>query len=648
MPNARILYCSIMLLLGVPELFACGYDWVGECSSSIHLRINGSLDSFTIADCPSGIRYQGLHLGVLKSLSLVNAKAITWESCLNNVTGVALFYRLYEQGGGAGNFQSLSLDQDHFTIEGPYTTRYRSKPGNLDLAAGLSIGKTYVLEVYLQAAIDTLGDDFIPETVLLKNNGGQYYHLSFTYGGPAANPFVVIPTQVKKPKCHGESNGAIGVSVWGDQSGLFYNWSNVNLNFFQQSGLPAGAYTVTVSGTNHTESVTIVLDQPDLLQIQNTDIQPISCGGGLGSIAVQAVGGTAPYHYLWSNGATTAGVELAVSGNYSLSITDAFQCIHISTIHLPSTGTIQANSSLNICNGQAVMVGGTLIQSAGNYTINLPGNGACDTLLNLTVTETNPIAGFSGAFELNCDTTTKPLLLQAFTNASPAVYYWTYDGQTLSTADSCWFVITEYETIPPGIIVLVLPQLLVTDQFGCSVWATPNITVTQNHNVPEIELTGTDASGSSTADGAVTLEISGGGPFDILWSNGATSMQITNLLPGLYCVTVVGANACAITDCIEIQWSNNSKAPMDGSLKLFPNPAEPGDWVQMVIPETIAGKQLTVTLMDYQGKKIKTETMVKNAQNERFQLPERLLPGIYWIQLSTPKGQAIGKICLKK
>jgi len=168
---------------------ACGFDWVGACSSTVHLRINGSLDSFAIADCPSGTRFQGLHLGTLKNLSLANAKAITWESCQNNVSGVGLKYRVYEQGGGAGAFQTLELEQDHVTVLGDYTTRYRSKATDIDLASGL--------------------------------------------------PTTIIP-----PICFGDSNGVIGVSVWGDQTGLFYQWSNIALNFYQQAGLPSN---ITVS-----------------------------------------------------------------------------------------------------------------------------------------------------------------------------------------------------------------------------------------------------------------------------------------------------------------------------------------------------------------------------------------------------------------
>lgn len=423
-----LLVFNILFLTAIQKTTACGYDWVGDCSSAVHLRINGSLDSFAIADCPSGIRFNNLYLGTLQSLSLANAKAINWESCINNVTGVSLKYRVYEQGGGVGNFLNLNLDQDYFTVLGPYTTRYRSKASNIDLTTGLTVGKTYTLEVYLVADIDTIGDDFIPETTLSKNNNGQNYKLSFTYGGPAAAPFVVMPTTIKTPNCHGESNGTIAVSVWGDQSGLFYNWSNVSLNFFQQNGLPTGTYTVSVTGTNYATSSTVVLGQPDILTVQIANIQPVACGGGQGSITVQASGGTPPYQYLWANGQTTATAIFPNSGNYGLSLTDAHNCIAVQTFNLPGGGTVQQNSSRGICVGQSIVVAGVVINAPGVYNLNIPGNGGCDTLLTLTVNQIDPsilVANMPSNILVTCNTPSINLCAEV----SPTAYYqWSKDG----------------------------------------------------------------------------------------------------------------------------------------------------------------------------------------------------------------------------
>lgn len=716
---SKLLVFNVIFLFSVQNAAACGYDWVGECSSSVHLRINGTLDSFIIADCPSGIRFNGLHLGTLQNLSLANARAITWESCFNNVSGIGLQYRVFEQGGAAGNFQNLNLDQDYFTLVGLYTTRYRSKASNIDLAAGLTVGKTYVLEVYFVAEIDTLGDDFIPETTMTKNNGGQNYRLTFTYGGPTATPFVVVPTNVKEPNCHSESNGVVGVSVWGDHSGLFYNWSNISLNFYQQNSLPAGTYTVTVTGANYTESDTIVLGQPDILTIQTTNIQPVNCGGGLGSITVQAEGGTAPYHYLWVNGQTTAMATFPMSGNYTLSVTDAHNCISVQSINLPGGGTVQHSLSQKICSGESIVLYGTVFDAPGVFTFMVSGNGDCDTLVTLTISEVSPsvllanlptnilvtcntpsvnlcaepspdavfqwskdgilvteaqcfLASAGGIYSVmafldGCvasknilseehlislpaqfvgfDTLTcnglgnTPALLWAVTNAESPSFYWTSNGQFITENDSCWFVISNGGGF-------TFPELLVTDVFGCTTQAVNMVIITQDADVPSISVNTTNASGPNIPDGSASVQISGTGPFEIIWSTGQTGQEILNLLPGTYCVTVTGANGCGISDCEEVGYTVGLEENLIAPLRIFPNPAYAGDWLVIEPTEILSGAAI-LNLVDNHGKMIKTENFENALSIIRFKLPETLAPGIFFLQILSENTQATGKILLK-
>lgn len=793
----RIYYASILLLYALffavlPKTSACGYDWVGDCSSALHLRINGTLDSFDIADCPSGIRYEGLHLGTLKSLSLANAKAITWESCFNNVTGVDLKYRLYEQGGGVGAFQTLALNEDYFILDGAYTTRYRSKNSNLDLTTGLIVGKTYVLEVYLSAAIDTLGDDFIPETVITKNNNGQNYRITFTYGGNNAAPFVVVPTKVKTPNCHGESNGSIAVSVWGDQTGLFYNWSNIPLNFYQQNGLPSGTYTVTVTGANHTATRSIVLGQPDPLIIQNSNIQPVGCGGGQGSISVQANGGTMPYHYLWTNGQTTATAVFSNIGNYALSLTDAHNCILAQSFNLPGGGTVQQSSSRTICMGQSIIVGGTILNAPGVYTLNIPGNGACDTLLTLTVSQIDPsvlLASLPSTILLTCNTPTlnlcaetsptafyqwskdgipatqTPCLLasaggiytlsvieqgcsaaksvmaeehlvdpvvnaggllgyimdcyvidstvieyESTTNAIGPQYEWLMNGQVLSTAKNFTLLRDGADIVDPEV------SLRVTDQFGCdrTVQATifilfppmepyidlfgftPNLCdnlqtsqyyisggndnylVTWNDSIsigheislspgeytvkitnvegcvsektvhvpPIFQATIQDSPFPNSNFGAINIYYSDWLTFQ--WSNGSMSPSIYNLAPGVYCVTMTDQNDCMLDTCFTVNGSVSTLESNPSILQTSPNPVYIGDWMDIQVPDNFLGNEVLLLLMDSQGQIISREKRLNITSRQRFRLSTDLPSGIYYLQLTSINGQAIGKLSLKK
>jgi hypothetical protein len=389
---AIALFINVLIFFSPEKTAACGYAWVGECSSAVHLRINGTLDSFTIADCSFGLRFDGMYLGTLQNLSLANARAITWESCQNNVSAVNLRYRVYPNGASGGNWQTLSLQEDYNTLVGPYTTRYRSKPSDLALTNGLTIGQTYVLEVFLLAEVDTIGDDFIPETTLAQNNNGQNYRLTFTYGGPAATPFVVVPTRVREPKCAGGNDGSISVSVWGDHTGLFYYWSNTNLNFYQQNNLSAGTYIVTVAGANYTESDTVVLGQPAPVSAQFTNIQSVACGGGIGSATALPSGGTGPYTFQWQNNQSSPTATFGSSGNWALTITDSKGCTGIASVSIPNGGApIVQNLSREICAGETLQIGGQTFSQEGLYSLTLPAsNGGCDTLIHLTINILSP------------------------------------------------------------------------------------------------------------------------------------------------------------------------------------------------------------------------------------------------------------------
>lgn len=258
----------LIIILHSAVAFSCGYGYIGDCSTGVHLSINGTVDSFEVAQCPYLKSFDGLDLGSIQNLALVKATSITWESCTNNVTGVQLIYNIHKVNESPGNWLALNLNQDYHIQDGAYDTRYSSKSGNVNLLSGLSLGQDYILEVYFIALVDTIGNDFIPEASLKQDNNGKNYKIRFRYDGPNAPPFTVVTTLVQNLKCNGDQSGRAGVSVYGNQTNLFYQWSNVNSNFFAQYNLPAGSYTVTVSGINgYTQARTIVLTEPPALQL---------------------------------------------------------------------------------------------------------------------------------------------------------------------------------------------------------------------------------------------------------------------------------------------------------------------------------------------------------------------------------------------
>lgn len=134
--------------------------------------------------------------------------------------------------------------------------------------------------------------------------------------------------------CFGGADGAISVNVL--SAGNFaFTWSNGQTTN-SISGLSAGNYTVTVSAVANCQTVrTILVTQPTALSVQ-TNSTPSS--GANGTATANAIGGSAAYSYLWSNGATTQTASGLTSGTYAVTVTDANGCSVIGSAIVGVTG----------------------------------------------------------------------------------------------------------------------------------------------------------------------------------------------------------------------------------------------------------------------------------------------------------------------
>ncbi len=640
---------AFLFFFSIQKNAACGYSFVGDCSTSISLSINGTVDSFAVAPCPGVLKFDGFVLGNLQSLSLVRAKAATWESCQNNVSSVELWYRVHEQSLPGGTWQNLDLQEDYNTLVGPYTTRYRSKNTNISLTSGLTVGKVYVLEIYFRAEIDTIGDDFIPETTLLQNNTGQNFHLTFQYGGTSAPPFLVATTKIINVKCHGDSTGVAGVSVYGDQSGLFYEWSTGGNNFWILSQIPAGTYSVTVTGVGgYAASDTIDIAQPAAPLSAQLTATGLGCNGSPGEATAAPTGGTAPYFYVWSNGEQTATAIFPDSGSIALTVTDANGCITLFSTEIPAQPVVTVNAEAEICAGEIYSAGGLEFVASGFYEINLPGtNGHCDTLIQLTLDvlplptvelELETVAPFA------CSASDPThLLITALTNAESPVFEWIFGGQVISNADTCYLVWPASDTGSTTI-----PVLTVTDLFGCSAQTGGTSIIISEPDPLLIMPTWTNPSGN-LENGTVELSISGGTPtYSVLWDNGFTTPSLTNLGPGTYCATVTDARGCTDTLCVTLSASVAVEEIMEHSLKIAPNPATVGQWVTAVFPERFAGQEIIMEILDLQGRTLLRQMVQLEHSAARLLLPENVVAGTVIIRSIGENGlNAIGRLTVR-
>lgn len=650
MNGARtILFWCLSVCIFPAESNACGFGYIGSCSSDIHLKINNTPDSFHVAPCPFSHQFGGLDLGAIQSLSLSKADFVSWESCQNNVTGLELVYRVFPAGSGGGTWLSYPCAEIKNIIDGAYTTRYFSGQTNLDLGSGLNIGQDYVLEIYFKAAVDTIGDDFIPETYFLQNNNGQNYRLTFRYGGAGAPPFTVVPTTLEQVSCTSVNSGRIGVSVYGDQSGLFYQWSNVNNNFPIQFNLPAGTYTVTVSGSSgYTQTQTFVLNPP--ISFERTENAEICKGQTYQRGNYQFTTGGFYDLYLPAQQGCDTLVHL------QLQVLDPAQ----SLAALPDQATITCTTPyLNFCASPTAFTS-FIWQETGMP----PFNGLC-YLVNysgvymVTATQTGSTAVCSASKNIavtgNVDaptvyTTNTPIIVgcqspdtiwvdvTAITNAVNPVFQWIAGDHLFSTTDNCLF---------PWVLEPGYPQLYltVTDQFGCSVTRQVLFNI-QQAGIVSVYLNSTSSSGPDQADGVASVEILGGtAPFTVLWSNGAQSTTIYGLLPGSYCVTVTDQTGCYDGDCIVVPFAVRVTDPGAGVLSIVPSLTHPGETVMLQLPNQVQGQSFRLTLLDVQGKLLLSSPLVAQMDGTiRFDLPQRLNCGPVYVQLTSPNSHFVGQI----
>ena len=232
---------------------------------------------------------------------------------------------------------------------GPYTYVWTDPSGQVGLnASNLSAG-----------AISVLVTDANACTAMAT--------VTLTEGTP-----ITVTETVSNISCHGLTDGSINIT--GSNKVLVnYSWSNGMVSN-PVTGLGAGNYTVTVTdadGCQETFNYTITEPAPISLSIASTN--SILCyGDGNAATQVTATGGTSPYNYNWSNGATTRTASNLTPGTYDVTVTDSRGCFETTSISIvePEELTITGNTTGTLCAGDQT---GTLTAfgSGGTVTVGL-------------------------------------------------------------------------------------------------------------------------------------------------------------------------------------------------------------------------------------------------------------------------------------
>lgn len=403
-------------------------------------------------------------------------------------------------------------------------------------------------------------------TVTVTDNNGCFNVANFSINQPP--PIVTAITGVGPISCGSTCDGTATASVVsGGLAPFTFVWSN-GVNNAANTTLCAGMNFVTVTdvfGCTTVDSVNIVAPGALTLSVSSTNA---SCNGVCDGTATATVtGGTTPYTFNWSNGASSANLTALCAGAYTVTITDASGCTLTDSVLVTEPSPIVLNpnviqnaSCFGICDGAAqitVASGGTApfafswsngtagpldtALCAGTYTITVSDGFGCTATTSLTITEPPTITGSIIATNVLCNGVCNgTATTNIFGGSTPYTYAWSNGSSAANLNGLCGGTYT----------------LTLTDANGCT-FTDSAIIIEPSPILTSMTLLNS-ASCGGICDGAAVVAVNSGGtaPFTFLWSNGGSANLDTNLCAGLNFVTVTDGNGCTVVDSINITGPN--------------------------------------------------------------------------------------------
>lgn len=166
---------------------------------------------------------------------------------------------------------------------------------------------------------------------------------------PEAPIFTVDPV-FNHISCNGANDGSITLNLTGGIAPVTLIWSDGSTAGTQRNNLGPGTYTATITDGKPCQIVrTFTIVEPAKLTIGANITHALDCDDTMsGAIDLLVAGGTPPYIYAWSNGATTEDLTAITSGTYSVTVKDANNCTAtgVYTITRPEPITLNVTSNV--------------------------------------------------------------------------------------------------------------------------------------------------------------------------------------------------------------------------------------------------------------------------------------------------------------
>jgi gliding motility-associated-like protein len=320
-------------------------------------------------------------------------------------------------------------------------------------------------------------------------------------------PIFTINPVVTNISCFGANNGSINLNLIGGQAPVTLTWSDGSTSGTVRNNLLPGTYTVAISdGTPCYINRTFIIVEPQPLVLNATVQNALDClNPNSGAINLVVSGGTPPFTYAWSNGATTEDLTAITNGNYSVVVTDSRGCIKTASYTVsrpqPLTVILDQDSQVNCTTGlvtnsfEAHVTGGMppFVISWSSGTVSGMNNEFMSTtqdgLITVTITDaigcttsesvtiSNPIIGNAGFTQGSFALTTYGIYsindpIQ-FTNTATGDFVsvaWNFGDGIFSTEENPIhtyvlegnYIVTQTVTYPLGCIKTTIITLIIT------------------------------------------------------------------------------------------------------------------------------------------------------------------------------------------
>jgi gliding motility-associated-like protein len=411
------------------------------------------------------------------------------------------------------------------------------------------------------------------------------------YGFTATSSVVITePDIITSPvvtlnhvTCYGLSDGNVTLAPTGGTIPYTISWYEITTPSVELSttsilnGVPAGSYVFSLEDDNGcTHDTTIIINQPDQIQITNVETNHIQCPYDVntGWAVVTFTGGTPDFTYTWTDagmidlGVNNDTITGLAAGDYNIEINDINGCPSDDadfTITIPDAFVLNSvTDSVSCFNGTdgsilLTVTGGTPVYSyawtpnqgdtnnptdipAGTYTVTVTDNNSCTAQTSIDVGQPDAVVTSISNTDVTCYGGSDAQVQVVITGGSaPYTYYWEDDVGPIPVNNDTLY------NVPAGNYFVTI-----TDANGCG----PYTETTLVNQPPEYTITIDLVSNplcNGDFNGELNTTVLGGTPPYVSYQWDApiatyTGTNPTGLGADTYTVTVTDNSGCTATD----------------------------------------------------------------------------------------------------